>query len=45
MLTDSPTDPLRQITPAVDGAGAPNKQLNTTGRWDVYTPNEGDVGE
>ncbi|WOO84375.1 uncharacterized protein LOC62_06G007898 [Vanrija pseudolonga] len=42
-LTDSSTDPLRQITPAVDGTGSPNKLFQTTGQWDVYSPNEGDV--
>lgn len=44
-LTDSSNDPLRQITPAVDGNGNPKKEFQTTGQWEVYSPNEGDEGE
>ncbi|WOO84376.1 uncharacterized protein LOC62_06G007899 [Vanrija pseudolonga] len=43
VLTDSPTDTLRQIEPAVDGVRSPSTHFNTTGRWEVYTPNEGDA--
>ncbi|KAL1406813.1 hypothetical protein Q8F55_006222 [Vanrija albida] len=42
-LTDSPTDTIRQITPAVDGTGSANAALNATGKWAVHTPDEGDI--